>query len=298
MGIAKALFVGTTANIAGTTTLAGVTATSITDSGLTSGRVTYAGTAGLLQDSANLTFNGTTLTVGSGNSALKIDALGANNFEIYNGALTADGTNYAFAQNYTGANTQVNAASGGQVLLQIAGTTKATLTSTGLAVTGTLSATSTLSTSDTTDSSSTTTGALKTAGGLGVAKTASLNILHEVTGEAWTAYTPTITVDTGTITSTVTIARYRLLGKTLFISLAISWTVTSGVPSEVRITTPLSLLAQSSSMYITATVQNNGVSVFGGIRTQSTAARVVVFVPGDAFVGSGAINGNFVIEVQ
>ena len=62
VGIAKALFVGTTANIAGTTTLAGVTATSITDSGLTSGRVTYAGTAGLLQDSANLTFNGTTLT--------------------------------------------------------------------------------------------------------------------------------------------------------------------------------------------------------------------------------------------
>jgi hypothetical protein len=62
VGIAKALYVGTTANIAGTTTLAGVTATSITDSGLTSGRVTYAGTSGLLQDSANLTFNGTTLT--------------------------------------------------------------------------------------------------------------------------------------------------------------------------------------------------------------------------------------------
>lgn len=39
-----------------------ITASSITDSGLTSGRVTYAGTAGLLQDSANLTFNGTTLT--------------------------------------------------------------------------------------------------------------------------------------------------------------------------------------------------------------------------------------------
>jgi hypothetical protein len=36
--------------------------TSITDSGLTSGRVTYAGTGGLLQDSTNLTFNGTTLT--------------------------------------------------------------------------------------------------------------------------------------------------------------------------------------------------------------------------------------------
>ena len=35
---------------------------SLTLSSLTSGRVTYAGTSGLLQDSANLTFNGTTLT--------------------------------------------------------------------------------------------------------------------------------------------------------------------------------------------------------------------------------------------
>jgi hypothetical protein len=39
--------------------------TSLTDSGLTSGRVTYAGTGGLLQDSANMTFNGTQLNVNS-----------------------------------------------------------------------------------------------------------------------------------------------------------------------------------------------------------------------------------------
>ena len=62
VGIAKALYVGTTANIAGTTTLAGVTATSITDSGLTSGRVTFASTAGLLADAAALTWDGTSLT--------------------------------------------------------------------------------------------------------------------------------------------------------------------------------------------------------------------------------------------
>lgn len=36
--------------------------TSVTDSALTSGRVTYASTGGLLVDSASLTFNGTTLT--------------------------------------------------------------------------------------------------------------------------------------------------------------------------------------------------------------------------------------------
>jgi hypothetical protein len=39
-----------------------VSALSITASSLTSGRVTYAGTAGLLQDSASLTFDGTTVT--------------------------------------------------------------------------------------------------------------------------------------------------------------------------------------------------------------------------------------------
>jgi hypothetical protein len=47
------------------TGLTGLTSSgSITLSSLTSGRVTYAGTAGLLQDSANLTFDGTSLTLG------------------------------------------------------------------------------------------------------------------------------------------------------------------------------------------------------------------------------------------
>ncbi|UOF82374.1 UNVERIFIED_CONTAM: endo n acetylneuraminidase [Bacteriophage sp.] len=65
-----ALYLGnTTTSVAGLTltgaTLGGTfSGTSVTDSGLTSGRVTYAGTGGLLQDSANLTFNGTTLTAG------------------------------------------------------------------------------------------------------------------------------------------------------------------------------------------------------------------------------------------
>ena len=39
-----------------------VVAGAVTNSGLTSGRVTYAGTAGLLQDASNFTFNGSTLS--------------------------------------------------------------------------------------------------------------------------------------------------------------------------------------------------------------------------------------------
>ena len=204
VGIAKALFVGTTANIAGTTTLAGVTATSITDSGLTSGRVTYAGTAGLLQDSANLTFNGTTLTantigaftlsgtvagggnqlnnvvigtttplagafttltastsaiIGSGNAAAKIIADGANNFQIINNALTPNSGNFALEQNLNGS-TFLNSASGQTLNLGVNSSVIAAITSTGLAVTGTLSATGTISNTGTSLSGSAAAGSL------------------------------------------------------------------------------------------------------------------------------------------
>ena len=46
----------------GATTPSTAVVTSLTDSGLTSGRVTYATTGGLLTDSANMTFDGSTLT--------------------------------------------------------------------------------------------------------------------------------------------------------------------------------------------------------------------------------------------
>ena len=68
------------------------TFSSITDTSLTSGRVTYAGTGGLLQDSANLTFNGTTLTA---NTLNLTNALGT----AYGGtgltSFTANGVVYA-----------------------------------------------------------------------------------------------------------------------------------------------------------------------------------------------------------
>jgi len=49
-------------NYAASISTGAITATSITNSGLTSGRVVYSTTGGLETDSANLTFNGTTLT--------------------------------------------------------------------------------------------------------------------------------------------------------------------------------------------------------------------------------------------
>ena len=69
--------------------------TAVTNSALTSGRVTYAGTAGVLQDDADFTFNGTTvtmandasisgLTVGKGGGAV------AGNTAVGNGALSTN----------------------------------------------------------------------------------------------------------------------------------------------------------------------------------------------------------------
>jgi hypothetical protein len=65
---------------------------SLTLSSLTSGRVTYAGTSGLLQDSANLTFNGTTLTA---NTLNLTNALGTTYGGTGLTSFTANGVVYA-----------------------------------------------------------------------------------------------------------------------------------------------------------------------------------------------------------
>ncbi len=73
-------------------TAGAATFTSVTDTGLTSGRVTYAGTNGLLQDSANLTFNGTTLTantIGAFILSGNITQTGNPSINIGTGALIA-----------------------------------------------------------------------------------------------------------------------------------------------------------------------------------------------------------------
>ena len=100
----------------------------IKDSGLTSGRMTYAGTDGLLQDSANLTFDGTNLTC--------LGDITGDNLNVSSWNLKAD---YAFGANsFTGSGDF----SGGEILgtsLESEGgliVTGAALISTTLGVTG------------------------------------------------------------------------------------------------------------------------------------------------------------------
>ena len=85
-------------------TLTGTVAgASMTLSSLTSGRVTYAGTSGLLQDSANFTFNGTDLTVSGAVNAGSVNAttLDLTNIEVTN-VKAKDGTSAATIADSTG----------------------------------------------------------------------------------------------------------------------------------------------------------------------------------------------------
>jgi len=71
-GNARAWWSGANAQFFG-----GLTVTGLTNSGLTSGRVTYAGASGLLSDSANLTFDGTNLTTGGSETAARFIPTGS-----------------------------------------------------------------------------------------------------------------------------------------------------------------------------------------------------------------------------
>ncbi|NBS70689.1 hypothetical protein EBT31_17515, partial [bacterium] len=72
-----------------------LTVTSLTDTGLTSGRVTYAGTNGLLQDSANLTFNGTTLTAAGFSGPIGSTGATTGAFTTLSASSTVSGTGFS-----------------------------------------------------------------------------------------------------------------------------------------------------------------------------------------------------------
>lgn len=69
--------------------------------------------------------------IGTGsNNSMRVSTDGPNNFQIFNSALTGNGTDFALEQNYLGT-TYINAASGQSIYLLIANTAKAVLDSSG-----------------------------------------------------------------------------------------------------------------------------------------------------------------------
>jgi len=131
------------------------------------------------------------------------------------------------------------------------------------------------------------------------ATTVDTGILTESTGAAWTAYTPTLSADTGAWgTLTVTNARYRTLGKTMLISITCSASVSSGSPTEFRLTLPGGVLGQNSNMYTPALLNNNSVGEIGYLRVAASSPGLRFSrLAGAAFSGACAANGLYVLEL-
>jgi len=130
-------------------TAGAATFTSVTDTGLTSGRVTYAGTSGLLQDSANLTFNGTTLTantIGAFILSGNITQTGNPSINIGTGALTAGATavttlSASGALTYGGVTLSNSVTGTGSMVLSASPTFTGTLNAAAITASGALSQT-------------------------------------------------------------------------------------------------------------------------------------------------------------
>jgi hypothetical protein len=98
--------------------------TSITNAGLTSGRVTFAGASGLLSDSANLTFSGTNLSVGTQG---EVRVYNTANTRYGRFVTTDDGT---ILESFNGSNEPLvlSAPSNGDVIFKTNGTEKLRIT--------------------------------------------------------------------------------------------------------------------------------------------------------------------------
>lgn len=110
----------------GSNTPAAATVTSLTDSGLTATRVTFAGVGGLLADNSAFTFDGSYLTVpGLKDSALtstRVVYAGSSGSLVDSAALTFDGTNLGIA-NINGA-TSLTLKTGGTAAVTVSSTQK------------------------------------------------------------------------------------------------------------------------------------------------------------------------------
>ena len=151
-----------------------------------------------------------------------------------------------------------------------------------------------------------TTAVLFSSGGVSIGNTTdsgagvlNTNSLIENTGQAWTAYTPTLAVDTGTITTSITNARYRQLGKTIFISLSISFTVTSGSPTEFRVSFPSSQVAPNNNQYTPVYMTFNSTAILGLARaTVNSYGLQITPSNGLTFVGNCGFSVNTVFELN
>lgn len=132
------------------------------------------------------------------------------------------------------------------------------------------------------------------------AVSAIAQIALDAVGADWTAYTPTLSADSGSWgAATVNLARYKQDGKTLTIALNVTSSVASGTPSELRISLPSGLTAKSNAIVAMASVYRDGSIVVGYIDSTANASYVSgkILAGTTTFAGLTNVTGTAVIEL-
>lgn len=94
------------------------------------------------------------------------------------------------------------------------------------------------------------------------------------TGTAWTVYTPTITAGSGTFTTVSATGRYKVLGKTCFISMSITITTNGTAGAYINATVPFATPAAANYCLAGRDIALNSMSVCGNIGAASSAAII------------------------
>jgi len=134
--------------------------------------------------------------------------------------------------------------------------------------------------------------------GAATATSVSTGTLTETTGEAFTDYTPTASAETGTWGSlTVTTARYRKVGKLLILTFQVNSTVSTGSPTQFRLSLPSSYTLKGTQqgaalLYVSAREV--------GYYTGNNGDGYIAFskIPTVAFTGTNYVIQTLFIEIN
>lgn len=130
----------------------------------------------------------------------------------------------------------------------------------------------------------------------------------QVTGDltsAWTAYTPTYASDIGNAAATfsgavtTSLARYKRVGKTLFLNLNWGGTLNAVTPAFISVSLPSGMQSQGNAMY-TPSVLRNGTFGAGIVRTDGSSDLLFYRSDFSNFTSGAAVAGfvSLILELQ
>ena len=123
---------------------------------------------------------------------------------------------------------------------------------------------------------------------------------------AWTAYVPTYASSAGNAATTFSgavttnVARYKIIGKTLYLQYGFTGTLNAVTPSYLSLTLPATASAQSNNIYGASNMVDNNAQVAGGFYRASTTSLLIEKLNAAAFTASSVVGGSglAVIELQ